>query len=327
MTVNQELTKQSNYNFVLEPRACTILFNFITSNKSPLPYVMPANICPIVPITFFKAGQTIQFADIIPETFSLDEKICLELARNQKIGGILLVHTYGEVTSHSEFFSKLKNIDPNIFIIDDRCLCKPDFSEPLFENIDLILYSTGYGKYVDAGSGGFGWIKQGISYKESHLPFNQRHLEGLEQGYKASIQSKSVFHYRDNDWLETRPMDMDFQSFSIKVTEVLKEMIQMKTQINKIYRKLLPAQIQLPEIFNDWRFNILVPNKTEVLKALFDNHLFASSHYASLGGIMAEGVFPFAEDLHTHIINLFNDQHFSVEQAQKTTSIINQVLR
>ena len=41
---------------------------------------------------------------------------------------------------------------------------------------------------------------------------------------------------------------------------------------------------------------------------------------------MAEGKFPFAENLHDHIINLFNDRYYSLEQAKKTVEVINQAL-
>jgi len=319
------LGKRKN-NFVLEARACTILYNFLLSNNSPFPYLLPANICPVVPITFLKAGQPFQFVDIDPKTFCLDEMATLNLIRNRKIGGVLLVHTYGELTSHSDFFSKLKEIDPKISIIDDRCLCEPDFSVPDLKDIDLIIFSTGYGKFVDVGSGGFGWLKPGISYEPSHIPFSKSDLARLEEGYKSNIQNRSVFQYHDSDWLDTRSGHRDFQSYSIKVQDALDDIRLKKTQINLIYRDLLPEQIQLPEIYNHWRFNIQVPNKTEVLHALFENHLFASTHYQSLGGIMAKGHFPFAESLHGHIINLFNDQHYSSEQAQRTAWIINQII-
>jgi len=323
----EELTGQQESSFVLEPRASSILYHFLASNKSPFPYLLPANICPIVPATFSKAGQAFQFLDIDPATFSLDEKVSLELVRNQKKGGVCFVHAYGEAASHSEFFSNLKNADPELLIIDDRCLCKPIFIEPNLDNIDLILYSTGYGKYVDVGSGGFGWLKPGVAYQPILIPFNKSDLDKLEQGYKVSIQDKSFFHFRESNWLDTHPLAMDFKSYSAKVLGALVEVEQKKPLINQIYREQLPVQIQLPEIYNQWRFNIQVSNKTEVLQALFANDLFASSHYASLGGIMAEGQFPFAEALHEHIINLFNDQNYSLEQAQRTAAIINQTIQ
>jgi hypothetical protein len=327
MSSKNEMAGNPQNRFLLEKRASTILYNFLLSNISTFPYLLPANICPIVLLTFFKAGQTFQLMDIDPATFSMDKQLCLDLARKNRIGGILYVHTYGETATQLDFFSTLKSIDSNIFVIDDQCLCEPGFSQPPMNDVDLILYSTGYGKFVDIGAGGFGWIKPQIVYQQTHLPFERVDLEKLEKDYKSSIQNRYPFRYHDSHWLDTRTLDMDIRSFSNIILDILPEIQQKKVQINQIYREQLPKEIQLPDIYNQWRFNIQVPNKTEVLQAIFDNQLFASSHYASLGGIMSEGAFPFAEALHDHIINLFNDHHYSIEQAEKTALIVKNILR
>jgi 3-methyladenine DNA glycosylase Tag len=46
--------------------------------------------------------------------------------------------------------------------------------------------------------------------------------------------------------------------------------IKHKEKLNAIYRKNLSAAIQLPTPYQHWRFNIIVPNKEDNLKALFD---------------------------------------------------------
>lgn len=58
------------------------------------------------------------------------------------------------------------------------------------------------------------------------------------------------------------------------------------------------------------------------MKAIFEAGLFASSHYASLAGIMAEGQSPHAEAVADEVINLFNDHHFDGERAEQICRVI-----
>ena len=87
----------------------------------------------------------------------------------------------------------------------------------------------------------------------------------------------------------------------------------------------LPAGIQLPAEFQQWRFNIRVRNKPAVMRAIFDSRLFASSHYASLAGLMSDGRAPEAESLASEVINLFNDHHFDATKAERLCEIVSRV--
>jgi hypothetical protein len=77
--------------------------------------------------------------------------------------------------------------------------------------------------------------------------------------------------------------------------------------------------------FQEWRFNILVDPgiKEKILNGLFENKLFAGSHYSSLSHIFGQKRSPVAEKVKSRIINLFNDRYYSGEQALKTCDIIN----
>jgi hypothetical protein len=81
-------------------------------------------------------------------------------------------------------------------------------------------------------------------------------------------------------------------------------------------------EIQLPAEFQTWRFNIRVKNKQPSLEKIFSAGLFASSHYASLADIMGEQKAPCAENLAKSVINLFNDHHFTSDQAEQVCKII-----
>ena len=94
-----------------------------------------------------------------------------------------------------------------------------------------------------------------------------------------------------------------------------------RQRLNKIYSTALPTTIQLDEKYQNWRFNIIVENKDEILKALFDAGLFASNHYKPQTTDC-----PNAQYLYEHVINLFNDFYYTEEQARKTCEIINRMV-
>lgn len=97
--------------------------------------------------------------------------------------------------------------------------------------------------------------------------------------------------------------------------------IKHKVTLNEVYSKSLPSEFQLKDGFQQWRFNIVVPQKEKVLRRIFDSGLFASSHYEPLSSSC-----PVATELRMLVINLFNDFYYSVEQAQQTCEIINRVI-
>ena len=68
---------------------------------------------------------------------------------------VLFVRTYGFLDDQSTNFALLKSEYPNISIVDDRCLCPPEFDVSTFSpDADLTLFSTGYSKFVELGRGG-----------------------------------------------------------------------------------------------------------------------------------------------------------------------------
>jgi hypothetical protein len=95
-----------------------------------------------------------------------------------------------------------------------------------------------------------------------------------------------------------------------------------KRRMNAVYLARLPMEIQLQGPYQTWRFNIRVKNKKRLMDEIFADGLFASSHYASLAGIMSGGRAPVAEALAGEVVNLFNDHHFDYDRAERLTSLI-----
>ncbi len=311
---------------VYAPRASTILYNILVSRGDNRPFILPANICPIVPITFLKAGTPYTFVDISAEGYHIDLALVEQHIHQGEIGGFLYSHTYGDESTPNDFFRFIRNIDENILIIDDRCLCLPDtsLSSPSFA--DVIIYSTGYSKIVDIGFGGYAKISPEITFKNIRLAYREDDLKAIETEYKKSSSSRSAYIYQDCDWLETESENRDWAMYFHQIEAALVDSLKHRKMINEIYISLLPTEYCLPPGYQRWRFNLLVPARDELLKAIFDEGLFASSHYASLGGIMGPGNCPVAEDLASQVVNLFNDFHFTEDMARNICAIILDVL-
>jgi hypothetical protein len=306
---------------VLAPRASAILYGILVGRADLRPWLLPANICPIVPITFLKARVPFEFIDISATTLNMDLEQAENSIKSGKFGGLLYAHTYGEQTTPLEFFSAIKKVAPKLMIVDDRCLCVPDL-EPVYTSADVILYSTGYAKIVELNFGGYAFLRDGFEYHHASLPFNPEHHDEIEKLYKQAIQNREKFIYHDSNWLQIDPPFPAWYDYSLQIETKRKDSLILRESLNRIYQSRLPKEIQLPQNYQMWRFNIRVQNKSQILNAIFKAGLFASSHYASMAGIMADDSAPHAESLADEVINLFIDDHFDEEKAQKTCDVI-----
>jgi len=306
--------------YIHESRASAIIHNLLLAQADLRPWLLPANICPIVPITFLKAHVPFEFVDISTSTLHMDLEQVEDRIKTHKFGGLLYAHTYGEPSTPRDFFYSSKNIAPDLYILDDRCLCVPGFESDA--PVDLTLYSTGQAKIVELGYGGYALAQDHIDYLPVKLPFDPQDYVELELSYKEAVQARKAFVYHDSSWLETiRPIPV-WRDYREKIESELKISLAHRDELNAIYKELLPFEIQLPQAYQMWRFNIRVKNKGNILQAIFRAGLFASSHYASLAGIMVEGYAPRAEVLSNEIVNLFNDHHFDLQMAEKTCKVI-----
>ena len=236
------------------------------------------------------------------------------------IGGLLYAHTYGEPSTPNDFFRLAKSLNSEMMIVDDRCLCIPEFDES--SSADVVLYSTGYAKIVEMNFGGYALINEGIDYQPVKLAFNAEQYLEIEKSYKTAIQDRTRFVYRECDWLETDAVLPEWNEYRRQIEDGSTLSLTQREKLNGIYASCLPEEIQLSPNYQMWRFNVRVKNKSQIMKAIFENGLFASSHYASLAGVMAEGYAPVADALANEVINLFNDHHFDVQRADRVCEII-----
>lgn len=270
-------------------RANKILYNFIKANNVEGTVLLPANICESVVYTLRCAGIEIQFVDIQADNLCIDQLSVLHVASSAAM--LLFVHTYGVEDEYHEFFAQVKEANPSIIIVDDKCLCLPDLKAEETP-ADLVLYSTGAKKMVNLGGGAIGYIADQWEYDEVEVEPNE--------------------YLNNEQWL------LDTKQLYIKMDA----MISHKEKLNAIYHEMLPASIQLPAQYQHWRFNILTDKKEQILQTLFKEGLFASGHYKS----QCEKCIV-ATNLNRYVINLFNDAYITIDQAKDICDIINKYLR
>jgi hypothetical protein len=313
---------------ILAPRASTILHDLLLQVAAGRAFLLPANICPIVPITFFKAGVPIEFVDISPDTLNMDlgEAEARLQRPHRSYGGLLYAHTYGDPATPNAFIQQIKGRFPDLLLIDDRCLCLPELEPPGSSAADVTLYSTGYAKIVDIGFGGYAFLQEHVPYKHRSLTFRKADLDSMEARYKARVEAGEAYSYEDSEWLQA---DEDLPAWDVyrpRVMNALQSSLDHRRAINAVYNSRIPSQLGLPRDYQLWRFSLRVPRKERVLAAIFAAGLFASSHYASLDGIMGSGGGQNARELAGHVVNLFNDQHYTLDMAERTAEIVRRSL-
>jgi len=310
---------------VFAARACSILYGLLRGEERP--FLIPANVCPTVPVTFLEARRKFELVDIASPTLEMDPEDCLDRLRREpgRFGGILFVRPYGSERDVDPFFQQLKKLQPDLLVVDDKCLCRPDCdSAGISPWADATLFSTGKRKHVDLGYGGFAHTREGAPCLSGpSAPYRGAALDEVTRRYEKAIAEKSPFQGTSEGWLDLRPPRVSWEEHRRRTVEELLRADEHKRRLNAIYAATLPREIQMAPEFQAWRFNIRVPAPEKLVERLFAEGLFASRHYAALGGIFSEeDRFPQAERLHREIINLFNDRYFGEEQAERAVRLV-----
>ena len=308
---------------VYSARACSILYNCVKTKRLSGCVVIPANICETIPATYMKLGLEPIICDISRKDWQIDRNSLLKLLYTKNISVIHYNRTYGYISEKdNNFIGSIKKSFPNIYFVDDRCLCFPDL-ENRSQLADLVLYSTGNVKCVDIGWGGFGYISDDSDYVEYQLDYCEEDLELFEkhikQCHKKNVSiEKSIMVSK---WLN---MDsLKNKNYFSNVLTAMKGIIQHKRMINEIYKDI-PGS--LPLNYCNWRYQVLLENAKECYEALMRNNLYCSFHYKSLGdGYFANTPTPNSRYLEAHILNLFNDFHYSRNQALETAKLLKKI--
>lgn len=312
---------------VLERRASTVLYHYLRSVGRTGVWLLPANVCPIVPAVFQKAGIDYQFVDIDRHSLCMDPVPALSLLRKatSRYAGVLFVRSFGHSGDFGWFFRGVKAIDADLKVIDDRCLARPRFSSPEQE-ADLELYSTGYSKFVELGWGGWGILRgdgQYLSEVDAFEPGAQADLVGQ---FRMALKERSLFHCPQTHWLDMRSTEIAVDEFQFMVESRIRESDLHKRSLNAVYAEQLETWAA-PAECRDWRFTLICDCQQELIRAIFAAGHFASAHFASLAPMFGPGNVPVADSCGKRVVNLFNDFRYDEDRAGQLANIVRTVLQ
>jgi hypothetical protein len=303
-------------------RASSILYQIAMSNKGC--WIIPDNVCHVVMATLVLAGCKPIVLDVDEQTLELNHcDVLQKIKENNLIKGVVMVRTFGnDKLDYSKLINDIKKIDPQISVVDDRCLCEPIFRIADCQ-ADYYLYSTGYSKFVDIGFGGYCFSKVEIS--NSNLFYSGKHEVEFNNffnkiiGNQIVVNQNDIFNVCKLNWLNVKTLGSDYLSL---VQEEYSKACAYKQNINNVYSNIR-QDLVLGNEFNSWRFNLLLGNRDEIFNLFIKNDIFSSKHYFSVSqllGLAPNNVWNFYSK---HIINLFNDRRCSVRMASKSVEIIN----
>ena len=190
----------------------------------------------------------------------------------------------------------------------------------------MTLFSTGRGKPVDLGFGGFAHVRRGIAYRRARGPYRAAALERLTRGYQAALAGRRPFRGGRGAWLDLSRPRLGWDTYRRRLAAAAAAGAVHRRALNAIYAHAVPAEVQLDAQFHRWRFNIAVPEPDRLVRRLLAAGLFAGRHYASLGGVVGSGRFPEAEALHARVVNLFTDGHYDSAMASRTADLVREHL-
>ncbi len=324
---------------VYETRASTILFRLAAAMPDPAGrFLLPANVCPVVPLALIAAGRRFEFIDLDAESLHMSEALLrhrLTDPDQPPVAVVVYVRTYGAEVDASTLFGALKASERDLLILDDRCLCRPlpDIAELDAQGADAVLFSTGYAKQVDLGFGGFAHLDDRVPYDEKHRRFDDNDLQQITALYKSHIQSRTPI-YRDDEagddrstlsqllWLDTARPAMTWDEYRSLVLVKRDAAEDQRERINAVYRGLICKTVQLPESYQHWRFQIRVLDPAALLEKIFAAGLFASDHFYPSAELFGDHPCPVSKQLQTEIINLFNDFRINESNACKIGQMV-----
>jgi len=321
----------------IEQRASTVLYKFLVSNCIDYHFYIPANVCSVVPLTFLASGVDFSFVDIDEATHagSFDEFKTHIIEHKGKKPGVLFVNAYGVHHETKQFYNDLRSIRDDIIIIEDDCLCIPEIQRvnPVM-NVDLEFYSTGYSKYVQMPmEGGYGLIRDGFAYNHIETPFNESGYSEQLKKIRACRKNRELFRYEENNWLPLESFISDKYTADDYFKEIERRIVisrSHKQVIDSIYDRMLPNELKMGEAYNAWRYNLICPShamRETIIDALSTEGLYASPHYQS-GAYLFKRVHSIkTENEADRILNLFNEEKYTVEMAKRTAEIIIEIYK
>lgn len=316
------------------PRASTLIVGIAQGSAQGV-WLLPSHVCPALPLALIAARRPFEFIDISENTFALDIDLVIQrLKKNHAppVVGVIYVRGYGNDQFANHDIARLRNFSgKELSIVDDRCLGRPQIDpEVLLENeADAMLFSTGYGKVLDLGGGGYGFLKSHLPWRLEKKPFDDAADSLLMADYKQALLSKGAMFPVAGPapqaslwrWISTAA-GPEWNSYRDEIRAKLPLILDHKNKLNDIYMRELPSHLMLGDNFNWWRFNLKIKEAASLLTKINSAKLFASNHYQHVPSIYQKEAAENSDLLSGKIVNLFNDFHFTAQQALEISSLI-----
>ena len=319
---------------VTAARASALIYGLAKAGPEGV-WLLPANVCPAVPLALMQAGRAFAFVDIDPASLCMDVKLAAQTIRQTPaVAGLIYVHTYGYAPQAETDLQALRNALPTgAILVDDQCLGTPrtDLESLDLHGADAVIFSTGYGKVLDLGGGGYGIFFTDFPYTPPpplSVEVAQKADNELSRRYKAAmVQNHTLFDRPQSEglprWIDGNP-GADWTSYRACIENALPAKLAYRDQMNRIYDdglSDLKGMKPLDHQTHVWRYNLRVTRRDEFLAHIFQNGLFASAHYYPASDLFGGPTCPVAKALHGGILNLFNNQYFNAEQARRIVSL------
>ena len=295
---------------IITSRASTALYCLLkVINVKNKFIIFPNIICSSVVFAAIKAGVNIKFCDVNPYDGNLNiESLNLLIKKNaNKIFSIVVPHMYGLPAK----IDLIKNIckKNNIYLIEDCAQSLGSYlnKKPTGSFGDCSIFSFGYSKNIDVGSGGcistddktlqkelsniYSQLtpfniaehnKLKILYRKKYINhINKKNNIGFIKKLDINLFSKLFVHYSEPHWIYKA--ENEFNNFKkIKETKInnynfYKDIFEKKIKYIKINKNIFP-----------WRFNMLInPKKRNYfICELWNIGLHANKMYPSVSNFM-----------------------------------------
>jgi len=194
-----------------------------------------------------------------------------------------------------------------------------------------VIFSTGYGKVLDLGGGGYGVFYNDLPYAPPP-PLNPKTAQkadaDLTARTKAAMETgRALFPAPQSAplprWI-SGDAGANWSDYRARINATLPERLTRRDEINRIYVEgmgELEGITPLGHSAHGWRYNLRATRRDEFLAHIFQSGLFASVHYYPAADLFGGPPCPVAKALYSDILNLFNDQHFSARQARRIVSL------
>ncbi len=317
---------------IVETRASTILYKLALARpKSDGIYLVPANACPVVPLSIMKACRDVEFIDIDKQTLVMDQATIIARLNDKtkpSVAGVIFIRTYGAIDGYTTNFSEIRHISKDTIIIDDRCASVPELDDGNFRAsmAHVHLYSTGYGKYVDLGKGGYAYMEPSVEYESNSL-VDVYYAQGNEKRLRDECdacwkQHRLLEVSKFNDWLDTVSVKNSWDEYRDQIAVMLEKVVLHKEKSGLIYRSIIPETLFIGEEYNHWRHQVRVNRKDDLLKKIFADGNFASGHYNVTARLFTKNKFAVSEQLYAEVINLFNDFYVNEKQVEAVARVV-----